>query len=34
MFYHQYRDIPAERGSIQMQWIYCITDKMKHNWNG
>ncbi len=33
MFYHQYRDIPAERGSIQMQWIYCITDNMKHNWN-
>ena len=33
MFYLQYRDIPAERGSIQMQWIYCITDNMKNNWN-
>lgn len=33
MFYTQYRDIPAQRGSIQMQWIYCITDNMKNNWN-
>ncbi len=33
MFYLQYRDIPAERGNIQMQWIYCITDNMKNNWN-
>ncbi len=33
MFYLQYRDIPAERGSLQMQWIYCITDNMKNNWN-
>lgn len=29
MFYWQYRDVPAERGSGQMQWIYCITDYMK-----
>ena len=33
MYYVQYRDTPAQRGSLQMQWIYCITDNMKNNWN-
>lgn len=33
VFYYLYRDIPAERGSEQMEYIYCITDHMKNNWN-
>lgn len=33
MYFWQYRDTPAERGSAQMYYIYCITDNMKNNWN-
>lgn len=33
MFFRQYRDIPAERSSLQMEYIYCITDNMRNNWN-
>ncbi len=33
MFHWQYKDIPAERSSMQMVYIYCITDNMKNNWN-
>lgn len=33
MYYRQYRDEPSERFDDQMQYIYCITDYMKNNWN-
>ncbi|MCM1087418.1 MAG: hypothetical protein NC419_04630 [Muribaculaceae bacterium] len=33
MFFWQYRDIPAERNSMQLVYTYCITDNMKNNWN-
>lgn len=33
MFYHQYRDVPTQRGDIQMQWIYCISDHMESGWD-
>lgn len=33
MYFWQYRDTPAKRGSEQMYYIYCITDNMKNSWN-
>lgn len=33
MFFMQYRDVPAQRSSVQMEYIYCITDNMKNNWS-
>ena len=33
MFYRHFRDIPKQRAEEQMEYIYCITDYMEHNWN-
>lgn len=33
VFCKMYRDVPAQRTSEQMMYIYCITDYMKNGWN-
>lgn len=33
VFYRHFRDTPKQRTEEQMEYIYCITDYMEHNWN-